>query len=299
MGDAVYGLVLPGGGSKGSWQAGAILYMAKHDVLPHGPDWLGCTSVGAVNGVGIASYSKSEFKEAAAEVVRLWREKVTKTSDIWLPRFPLGLPALWKPSYGDNWPLEALLKEVVDPGNVGKDIKIRFTAVDLESGELKEYDEGDMAVHGMKPVLASSSFPGVFPPVEIDDRYETDGGVRDIAPLGSAIKAGCTHITVLALGNHKDLERVDRAELQNTLAVGKRVIDIMSHEILENDIKACLKINRWLRKGWLSEESGLREVELDLLSPSKPLGNSLDFSGELMTAQIDQGYEDAKRYYGG
>jgi NTE family protein len=293
------GLVLSGGGSRGSWQAGALLYLGENNVLPGGVDYLSCTSVGGINGTGISSFPRSEFKKATQHVADLWRTKVTKTSDIWMLRFPVGIPALWKPSIGTNWPLKKLLEDVVDLQDVGKNGELRLTAVDLESGELKLYTEHDVAIHGLKPILATSSFPGVFPPEEIDGRFETDGGVRDVAPLGAAIKSGCKQIIVLPTQDPNVMDRVPRSKLKNALQVGKRVIDIMSHEVLQNDIRTCKKINSWLRAGWLPPESGMQHVELAVIYPSSPLADSLDFSGDVMKRQIDQGYEDARKHFEG
>jgi NTE family protein len=255
--------------------------------------------VGGINGIGVGSYPKARFKEAAAYVVQLWKERVTKSSDIWVMRQPLGLPALWNPSFGTNRPLKKLLRDVVSIPDVGQDVQLRFTAVDLLTGELKLYSEVDLALHGLKPIFATSSFPAVFPPEEIEERFETDGGVRDVAPLGTAIKAGCTRLVALPTQNPEAMKKLSKEKLSNTLQVGKRVIDIMSHEVLQNDIKTCEKINRWVASGWLSPASGMKRVDLDVIYPSKPLGDSLDFSGDMMKRQIEQGYEDARKHFRG
>jgi predicted acylesterase/phospholipase RssA len=179
-------------------------------------------------------------------------------------------------------------------------VELRFTAVDLETGTLKIYDQADLALHGLKPVLATSSFPCFFPPVEIEDRYETDGGVTEIAPLASVIDAGCDHILVLPTRDPYQMEPVDRERFQRfpgDLALAKRVIDIQSHDVLRNDLRVCHQVNHWLDKGWLSPETGRRRIELDVIYPSKPLGDSLDFTGSIMDRQIDQGYEDARSHY--
>lgn len=300
-GAALTGLVLPGGGSRGSWQAGVLLYMGETNRLPTGANVVTCTSVGGINGTGIGMFPPEQFGEAARFVEHLWRTRVRHTSDIWRLRFPMGLPGLWHPSIGLNDALAALLEDVVDLDAVATSgVELRYTAVDLETGTLKLYDQHALAEHGLKPVLATSSFPDAFPPVEIGKRYETDGGVVEIAPLSAALKAGCTAVTVLPTHDPDQLEFVPRETFQTfpgALAVARRVISIQSHDVLRNDLRMCRQVNDWLDKGWLDPACGQRHVDLDVIAPSKQLGNSLDFSGELMDRQLDQGYEDARRYY--
>ena len=44
----------------------------------------------------------------------------------------------------------------------------------------------------------------------------------------------------------------------------------------------------------LDEMKPKKEVRLTVLYPSTPLGTSLEFEGDVMKAQIKQGYDDAK-----
>ncbi len=54
-------------------------------------------------------------------------------------------------------------------------------------------------------VRASTSIPGVFPPVRIGDRYYVDGGVISATSLDLAVDAGCTSIVCVApLGYRRD-----------------------------------------------------------------------------------------------
>lgn len=47
-------------------------------------------------------------------------------------------------------------------------------------------------------VLASSAIPVLFRPIEIDNAYYTDGGVRLNTPLAPAVALGATHVAVVA-----------------------------------------------------------------------------------------------------
>jgi NTE family protein len=47
-------------------------------------------------------------------------------------------------------------------------------------------------------VLASSAIPGLFRPIDIDDAYFVDGGVRLNVPLAPAVALGATHLVAVA-----------------------------------------------------------------------------------------------------
>jgi NTE family protein len=49
----------------------------------------------------------------------------------------------------------------------------------------------------MAPLLASAAMPGIFPPVEIDGRLYTDGGVSNNVPVQPAIDMGAKTIYVM------------------------------------------------------------------------------------------------------
>jgi NTE family protein len=54
-------------------------------------------------------------------------------------------------------------------------------------------------------VLASTSIPGVFPPVRIGDRVYVDGGAKSATSLNLATEQGCTHVICVApLGFRSD-----------------------------------------------------------------------------------------------
>lgn len=302
-------LVLAGGGSRGSWEAGVLKWMAESTLFHDGFDFVSGTSVGAINAAGIAMFPKAQFREAGLFVEGMWAKHITKTSDVWALRVPFGIPGLWNPSLGKDR-LEALLSEVVDIHAIQTSgVKVRFAAVDVEEGKLVLYTGEDLQTHGVKPIIASASYPTAFPPVEIGERWLTDGGVRDTAPLGAAIAAGATDIVVLTTRDPYQVERMPRSELNNTLAFGQRCLSIQLHEVLANDIKWCRQHNKWsslatvLQKhlpdsiiAEVVEEMGTKQrVNLRVVYPSKPLHRALDFTGEVMVEQIALGYADAER----
>jgi len=290
-GRGVKALVLSGGGSRGSWQAGVLKYMAEAQC--GGFKFVSGTSVGSINACGVAMFLPENFPDATEYIDTLWRTKVTKTSDVWKLRCPLGIPGLWNPSIGTNDQLRKLLNDVVDiEAIVQSGIMLRLPAADLETGDLRTYTVGDLAQYGIEPVMASASFPLAFPPVEVGGHWMTDGGLIDIAPLGAAIDAGAEEVMVLVTRNPKQLPFKSRKDMKNVLQVGLRDLDIMEQTVLESDLKVCEVYNKILASG--VELEGKKAVKVTVLYPLEPLGDSLDFSGELMKQQMDQGYSDAK-----
>lgn len=305
-------LVLSGGGSRGSWEAGVILYLSQN--LDTGFDFVSGTSVGAINAGGIAMFLKKDFKETGPFIVDMWRNHVNKTSAIWQLRQPLGIPALWNESVGTNSQLDVLLTKFMNIDAIVKsDVQVRFVTVDVLSGKVVEYDNASLATHGIKPIMASASFPLAFPAVSIEDRWETDGGVMDIAPLSAAIKSGADDITVLVTRNPYDAGAVEKKDVSWLGSFGMRLIHLMSHDTLNNDVRMCEIYNKLASIGDVMRKYGVADsvvesvmtelkvdkkvIKLTVLYPSKDLGPSLDFGGEMMEAQIQQGIADATAHW--
>jgi NTE family protein len=75
------------------------------------------------------------------------------------------------------------------------DLPIRYRAVaaDLETGQAVVLDRGNLAT----AMRASMSVPGVFPPVELDDRLLVDGGVANNLPVDVARAMGADVLIVV------------------------------------------------------------------------------------------------------
>jgi NTE family protein len=290
-------LVLSGGGTKGSWEAGVLRYLA--DQGHPGFHFISGSSVGAIITGGLAMFPPERFSEGAAFVEQIWRERITASRSIWRLRVPLGIPGLWRPSFGLNAPLHRLLQETVDIERIrASGIKLRISSVDLLTGTLKVYDESTDDI--VQAILASSAFPIAFPPVAIGDRLEVDGAVRDFAPVRAAIDAGATNITALLTERGDHLSRVTPRQVSTSFRVTQRLLRIIFHEIIHNDLHQCERINSLLDRGLLQEEtSGYRRIHLTVIQPSAPLAGPLEFGAGLIDAQIRQGYEDARATLGG
>lgn len=275
-------LVLSGGGSKGSWQAGAILALANEPRFFTGFGFVSGTSVGAINAAGMAMHNRNELPQAAAYLRRMWSDKLS----IWRKRFPPYLAGAWNPSIGVNDGLRDLLDRELDLERIKKsNVRLSVSAVDLLDGAVVRFTDKDPNLK--KAILASSSFPIAFPPEELDGGYYTDGGVRDIAPLKPAIEAGAEHIVVIVTSNPYSSGKKKRGDFGNVIQVAERVVSLMLDEIVLNDVKMCRMRNR--------RPSGHdRKIKVTVLHPRAPLADSLDFDQDTMKKQIEQGYAEAK-----
>lgn len=280
-------LVLAGGGSKGSWQAGVIKALAHHPEYHSGFHFVAGTSVGALNAAAVAQHYRTDFSEAAMLLDEIWHSRL----NIWKLKFPPYISGLWSNSIGSNKGLRDLLDIYIDCERIKESsVSLSVTAVSLQSGKIRRFTDQDPQL--VKGLLASSSFPIAFPPEEIDGELYTDGGVRDVAPLGEAIKAGATEIVVVLCNDPDALEHAPLSadRLNRVYKVAMQVVEIMAAEVLLNDIRKCNEVNAEIAEGGAE---GKRRIKLSLFFPQRPLGDSLDFSPSLMTKQFAMGYADA------
>jgi NTE family protein len=280
------GIVMSGGGSRGGHTVGALEYMVEVGVIPgdHAA-YVGGTSHGALAAASLGQFRS--FKEGVAYLAET-HESLTGTKSIWRYRQPMGIPSLWNPSVGIAEAARRMIRERIQPKRFeDSGVHVHCPAVDLLSGKLVTYDNR----RDWKPYYASASFPVFFEPISIGEYWLTDGGLREVAPLGAAIAAGCTTIYVLTCSHPDGVERLTRKELRSAPKVAMRCVEIMVNEILHNDIKLCKRVNDDVRKGFRPDK---RTVKLIEIYPSQPLGDQLDFSPDLFAQRRKLGYQDAR-----
>ena len=285
--------VLSGGACKGAYQTGVLKHLLGDLKIQY--DGLCGTSVGAINAGWLAMFPHGEEVEAIEGLEVLWRK--LKTSDIYVnwvnwpkPFSYLGyIKALWKPSIYNSAPLMELIRTQYDSEKMrasGK--KLRVTAVSLNTGEYRVFKESFEEM--TEAILASSSFPGAFLPIKIGDHWWTDGGVKEITPLKSAIKLGADAIDVIVTSPEKDLS--DFTDNPNIIKLGPRIVDIMSSEILLNDLSRAIEINKLIKDG--AKIPNKRYIDIRIFRPDHILvESSLNFEQEFIGPMIEKGYNDA------
>lgn len=281
-------LVLSGGGAKGAYQVGALEKWIEDDGLDY--DIFVGTSVGAINSACLAQAAPGCLKQAYMWMRELWWDlDNSKIYEKWC----MGeLAALWKPSVYCAAPLRQLIRDHLSHDALAKSgRKLRVVACSWKTGQKVVATEENSDLENW--VYASASQPIFFDPADIDGELYTDGGLRDIAPVGEAIKMGADEIDVIITGDPRRPFNWD-TKGKKTIQYAFHMAGIMSDEILLNDIKVCLLKNRMAEAG-LKREDGTeyRQVKTRLLVPSRGVGDSLDFSAEKIREMIAFGYEDA------
>lgn len=281
-------LVLSGGGSKGAYQVGVL----KHILGTASIDYqIFCgVSVGALNAMALAMFPSGQEKEALQKILNIWENVETK--DVRKRWFPFGvLHALWKPSLYNSSPLKDLVQKEFNADALkssGK--KLAVGAASLTTGNYQIFFEDNPQI--VDCVLASSSFPTMLTPVEINGELWTDGGVRDVTPIKAAIDMGATEIDVI-MSSH-DVEKMKNIDDDpNTIDVAVRTLEILTDEVIENDIKVANLINELVNAGLRPDK---KKISIRLIRPSSPLpGASLDFENKDIAKMIDLGLNDAQK----
>lgn len=96
-------------------------------------------------------------------------------------------------------------------------IPLAVAATDIQRGKVVYFDEGEL----IKPIMASSSIPGMFAPIVIEKKYLVDGGVLNNLPVEPlegicdyVIGVNCNHLPEeTSISNMKKL--IERAVIMS------------------------------------------------------------------------------------
>jgi NTE family protein len=183
--------VLGGGGVLGAVEVGMLRALFR---AGYRPDVVIGTSIGAVNGALVAA----DPSEAVTErLVRLWTspEAATVYGDS-LGRQMRRFAA--RTHLHSPLPLRRLLEGELGDTSTFADLKVPFRccAASIERAAEHWFDDGPL----VDAVLASSSVPGLLPPMRIGDEHFVDGGIVNSIPIGEAVRVGAKLIFVLQVG---------------------------------------------------------------------------------------------------
>jgi NTE family protein len=215
--------VLSGGGNQGVSQVGMLRALLEREIEP---DVVIGTSAGALNGAVLATDPTLAGVEHLADV---WLS--IRSGEV----FPGGkLGRAWNVLRRDdhlftNEGLCAVLDRAhTAPTFEEMAVPLRVVATDLATGE-----EVVLASGPVEPaLLASTALPGLFPPIEHDERVLVDGAVTNSVPLWHALSGPVDRIYVCnvtgALANRR---------LRSPLDVAVRAFAISRNQRFELELR--------------------------------------------------------------
>lgn len=277
-------LVLSGGGSKGSYQAGALKHILGEKRINY--DALCGVSVGAINVAFLAMFKHGQEVESSQNLASMWG--TLDNSKIYKRWFPFGRwHAIWKKSFFDSSPLHNLLKTGISLEKIRESGKhVNVGTVSLSSGKYTIFDQ--TSDHFIDAVIASASFPGMLTPVSFMGQLWTDGGVKEISPIKKAVELGADIIDVII--TNPEVRTKKFIENPTTVDILKRSIDLSTDKIMANDIEKVEMYNI-LAQNMLTHK---KYVKLNIIRPQNNLiEDLLDFRPEKIQEMMEKGYQDA------
>ncbi len=313
MSKAKIAVMLSGGGARGAYQAGvlkAISDICRFEKCPF-PIITG-VSAGSINGMALAAGAE-DFKASTQLIWDTWLElrihkifktdltTLARTALSWLTNLGLGdLLKTRKVTYLlDNSPLKDLLKNNIDTGKIGNNLKsgllhaVALSATDYRSGKCVTFFDGDVSLKdwegnsglGKRTILeidhimASTAIPIFFPPVRIDRSDYGDGGIGQSSPLGPAIHLGAERLLVIGLERppgHDECENVSSSVPITLGDIAGTLLDSLFLKSLDLDVVRLEQTNKLL-SAFTPEQikTGkfrLRPIPALFIRPSKDLG---------------------------
>ena len=238
------GLVLSGGGAKGFAHIGVLKVLEQAGVKI---DYIGGTSMGAVvGGLYSSGYSASQidsiftntnFDELLSDYIpRTTKSFYEKRNDemyaFTLPfnKFSIGVPiALSKGMYNYNL-LTKLTHNVRHIRDFNK-LPIPFVCVatDIEIGKEVVLHSGYLP----QALLASSAFPTLFSPIELEGKLLVDGGVTNNYPVEEVRKMGAD--IIIGVDVQDDLK--DRKSLKEATRILVQISNLQMIESMKEKVK--------------------------------------------------------------
>jgi NTE family protein len=216
MNEINIGLVLSGGGMRGVAHIGAIKALEEHSIYP---THVAGASAGAIVGALYAyGYTSDEMLQFFKTIQLLDYRKY----------------ALNKPGFIDAGKYYSVFKKKFPEDSFSSlKKKLFITATNITDGKLKIFSEGEL----IKPLLASSAFPGLFSPIQINETLYVDGGVLNNFPV-DLIKADCNTIIGVYLNLFETFSNTNLKHFHNIIerAISIRIANSDEEKFTDCDI---------------------------------------------------------------
>ncbi|WP_460528945.1 patatin-like phospholipase family protein [Chitinimonas naiadis] len=305
------GLIMSGGGARAAYQVGVLRAIAKmlpHDA-PNPFQIISGTSAGGINAASLASGSM-HFRRAVCKLEFVWKNlsvdqvyrtdcgTILKYFFHWIGSlFTGGFGKLNPRSFLDNEPLAGLLSRLIDFAGIQNAIDngslraLSITASGYNSGQSVSFFQAADDIKGwnrvqrlgarakieIRHLLASAAIPFVFPAVQINREWFGDGSVRQVAPISPALHLGADKVLVIGVSPTREAptERLYAPNYPTLAQVAGHLMNSIFIDGMEVDLERINRVNRTLSfvPDAVKERKDvqLREVEMLIISPSKPL----------------------------
>ncbi|MEP7201351.1 MAG: patatin-like phospholipase family protein [Ilumatobacteraceae bacterium] len=182
--------ILPGGGALAAYQVGVLDALTAEGLRP---DRLIGVSAGAMNA---ALFAWSSDTDGIRRIERIWSDvKRRDLLRVHPGRMALALAGR-RASFLDNrHGISFLRKHLGERLIQHAPIPLTIIATDLATGRPFILESGDVVL----AIVASSAFPGVFPPVVLAGHTLIDGGVVADVPLDVAAELGVASVVVITV----------------------------------------------------------------------------------------------------
>jgi NTE family protein len=246
------GIVLSGGGSKGIAHAGALQFLTEQGILP---SCIAGTSAGAIVG-GLFAFGKTpeEILEFFKSVYFFhWKHFTFK-----------------KAGLIDSESFKSYFTEMLGETTIG-DLKIPayITATDLVKGKLKIFNSETKLIDA---ILASSSFPGMLSPYEINKKLYSDGGILNHFPT-DILQGRCDYLIGVYVS---PIQNIESKDLKSIKSVTSRAFDLLYANYNYQKFNLC---------DWIIEPKELANFSTFETSKTK------------MDAVFEIGYNEAKKSF--
>lgn len=230
------GLALSGGGMKGIAHIGAIKALEENNIYP---THISGSSMGAIVGAFYASGYPPEEMVAFFKAVPIFNPN----------RYGFGKPGLINT---ENF-YEDFKKYFPEDNFKALQKKLFISTVDMLNGGLKIFNEGEL----IRPILASSAFPGICSPVAVNGSLYADGGILDNFPI-APLKKECKQIVGVYVS---PLDEIKADNLKYAVDVLQRAIRInFSNASFQKFAQCDLLIYPPLAKFGMFDKNNIDEI---------------------------------------
>jgi len=145
--------------------------------------------------------------------------------------------------------------------------------------------------------------PIIWTPVDVSPEHQgmVDGGVRNISPVGDVLDAEPDEVVIINCSPQEP--NALPSPPVNIAKIGTRTLDLLLNELFQSDVREFVRINQLVREAGVKgvilhhPKSGrpLKYYETHIIEPLKELGDTLDFSQEVVQRSLQAGSERARQ----